>query len=76
MEHDIYESTIILSRVCPFCGKKHSMEFDKKAYQEGYHKYYHRRVLLQHAFPTFTPSQREFIKTGICDDCWDSLDGE
>lgn len=76
MEHTFTSSTATLSQVCPICKKKHSMEFDRKAYQEGFRKYWHEEMLVQHAFPTFTPSQREFIVTGICSSCWDKLGEE
>jgi hypothetical protein len=33
--------------------------------------YYNEGFLLQHAFPTLTPDQREFIKTGITAEEWD-----
>ena len=33
-------------------------------------------ALIQNAFPTLTPSEREFIKTGITEDQWDSLFGD
>ena len=31
------------------------------------------RVLIQDAFPTLTPGQREFIKSGITDEQWEEL---
>jgi hypothetical protein len=32
-------------------------------------------LLIQDAFPTLTPSQREFIKSGITDEQWQDLFG-
>ena len=67
--------SIILKTVCPYCDKKQTLVFDgdkanayrqgKVAYEAGY--------LLQHAFSSFTPDEREFIQTGICNSCWDEL---
>ena len=34
---------------------------------------YHNGALLQNAFPNLTADQREFYKTGITPDEWDSL---
>ena len=66
---------VILKTVCPFCGKKQqlSLKGDKAiaykqgkiAYEVGYN--------IQAAFPTFTPDEREFILTGICNECWDNM---
>lgn len=38
--------------------------------------YYLKGMLLQDAFPNLSPSQREFIKTGITAKEWDNLYGE
>ena len=34
---------------------------------------YEKGVLLQDAFPNLSPSEREFIKSGITDSEWESL---
>ena len=65
-------NTLKLEKQCPFCGKTHVMEFDYVSYVDGMKKYMS-GALCQDAFPGFTPSQREFIMTGICDECWDSI---
>lgn len=67
--------SIILKTICPFCGKERTMTFkgDKAitykqgaiAYQAGY--------TIQTAWPTLTPAEREFILTGICSKCWNSV---
>ena len=66
---------VILETTCPFCGKEQRLIFSgdkmhaymqgKVAYDAGYR--------VQAAFPSFTPSEREFILTGICDECWESM---
>jgi hypothetical protein len=48
------------------------MTFDRKEYYSGMTAR-ERGALIQDAFPNFTPSQREFIMTGICDKCWDNM---
>ena len=48
------------------------MTFDRVEYYSGMIAR-ERDALMQDAFPNFTPSQREFIMTGICDKCWDNM---
>jgi len=57
---------------CPFCGKVYSVQLPTKELKEGIEAYKY-GALLQNAFPTFTASQREALKTGICDTCWEKL---
>lgn len=66
--------TTTLSRECPFCHKEHHITIDMDE-DEFYDRYDAMRAgeLIQNAFPMLDPNQREFIKTGICDTCWDSL---
>lgn len=71
----VSQDKVILTTVCPFCTKTQKMVLEgirvveykkgKVAYEAGYR--------IQDAFPSFTPSEREFILTGICDKCWESL---
>lgn len=65
-------ATTTLERTCPFCNQKHSITVDAAALNEGMEAY-RKGALLQNAFPTFTPSQREFFNTGICDKCWEEI---
>lgn len=53
---------------CPICGKQQTIKVHPvslEAYWNG--------ALLQDAFPSLTPTEREAIKTGICSDCWDEM---
>lgn len=53
---------------CPICGKQQTIKVhlvSLEAYRNG--------ALLQDAFPSLTPAEREAIKTGICQDCWDKM---
>ena len=34
---------------------------------------YEAGMRMQDAFPSFTADEREFIMTGICPTCWDSM---
>lgn len=65
-------SGITLARTCPFCGKRHTITVDYTALLNGI-KAYNDGKALQNAFPTFTASEREFLFTGICDECWDNM---
>lgn len=64
--------TVILVRVCPFCGKEVRKEVDAREFYDGMYAY-ENGAMLQNAFPSFTPEVREMIKTGICQSCWDNL---
>lgn len=66
-----------IKTVCPLCGKQYTFvvdmnpeEFSKRfdVYMAG--------GLIQDVFPEFDADTREFIKTGICNDCYPSEDGE
>ena len=63
---------ITITKACPFCGKVQSMNFDKATLEEGMKKR-NSGMRIQDAFPMYTPSQREFLMTGICDSCWDNM---
>ncbi len=65
-------NTVVLTKTCPLCGCEHNMSFDKEALEAGMTAWKN-GALIQNAFPSFTPSQREFLLTGICDCCWDRM---
>jgi acetoacetate decarboxylase len=41
-------------------------------FQLGFYRW-HEGEYIQDAFPTLTPAQREFIKTGITDEQWEQV---
>lgn len=71
----ITEDKVTLTTVCPWCGKERKLvlEGDKAAEYKRGRVAYEAGYAIQAAFPSFTPSEREFILTGICDECWDSM---
>ena len=66
------EEMVVLERTCPFCGKPNSTVVPKAAWEAG-KKLWPEHAAIQKAFPSFTPSQRELIMTGICDACWNNM---
>ena len=62
-----------LETICPICGKKHTISVNRFEFSDGIQMYRYQGALIQDAFPRFTPSQREFLLTGICDSCWDKI---
>ena len=56
-----------IKRIDPFTGKTNEM--DLPITTEQYDRW-QSGVLIQYAFPDLTPTQREFIKTGIMDWPW------
>ena len=53
--------------MCPFCGKKQIVTVKSEDYDK-----WENGELVQIAFPYLTPSEREALITGICDDCFPS----
>lgn len=53
---------------CPICGVEQRKEFPI----EGYMKY-KAGHLVQDCFPEMSADDREFLITGICPKCWDSM---
>ena len=71
------EAPITLQNKCPFCGKPHTIEVDMDEDEFSDRLFAYRRggEFIQNAFPMLDANQREFIKTGICPKCWDSVMG-
>lgn len=57
-------------RVCPITGKINRQEIPVSRAQIDSWK---AGELIQDAMPHLTPDQREFIKTGIMPDVWESI---
>ena len=62
-----------LETICPICGKKHTISVNRFEFSDGIQRYRYQGALIQDAFPRFTPSQRDFLLTGICDSCLDKM---
>ena len=58
---------IKIETMCPFCGKKQIVTVKSEDYDK-----WENDELVQIAFPYLTPSEREALITGICDDCFPS----
>lgn len=64
---------MLISRQSPLTGKLHEMDIpcsigEMNAYTSG--------TILQEAFPKLNADQREFIKTGITAEEWDTFMGD
>lgn len=70
--HSTDSSLVILTHKCPWCGKEHSITVNSNDYIDGIAAQCD-GAMMQDAFPTWTPSQREFLMTGICDNCWENM---
>lgn len=62
---------ITIANQCPWCGK----DYEFKVPYDGYIKW-RSGVLIQNAFPTLTPTEREYMLTGYCADCQKKLFGD
>lgn len=65
-------SDITLARTCPFCDKIRTITVDYATLLNGI-RVYNNGTFLRPAFPTFTASEREFLYTGICEECWNDM---
>jgi len=61
---------MLITRTSPFSGNTNVMEIDVT--QEQLRSWQVDGVLIQNAMPHLTPDEREFIKTGIPPEEWDS----
>lgn len=59
-----------VERVSQISGKVNVMDLDITAEQVAA---YEAGALIQNAFPHLTPAEREFFKTGITADEWESM---
>ena len=64
---------MVFHRQCPYCGKEEYKEIGVTAEQIVS---WHRGTLIQNAMPETSPEEREFLKTGICEECWNVLFGD
>lgn len=55
---------------CPACKNTNEVIVDRAAY-DAYVGGDARHI--QDIFPELTPTQRELIQTGMCQDCWDRV---
>lgn len=62
-------SDITLARTCPLCDERRTITVDYVALLSGI-RAYNNGTWLQDAFPTFTAPEREFLRSGICYECW------
>ncbi len=59
-----------ITRTSMFTGIKRTLDLPVT---EGQMQAYLEGALLQNAFPNLSPGEREFIKTGVTDEEWDSF---
>ena len=62
-----YKEVCVITR-CPFCGKAHEVEVNEMDYldwQDG--------ALIQDVMPYLSAQEREYLISGICEDCWDKM---
>ena len=56
--------SVIITVVCPFCGKEHSVEVSESAFYE-----WQSGALIQHVMPTLSATEREQLVSRICPTC-------
>ena len=62
-------------RLCPMCGRQHYMKLtDEQAHK--LFEYEHGDSLIQEVFPELGRAEREFLKTGYCSECQETIFGQ
>ena len=62
-----------VKRISPFSGITHTMDLDVTVNQLIS---WEKGELIHNVFPHLTPDEREFIKTGITPDDWNTMFGD
>lgn len=70
--HSTDDTKVVITSICPWCGKASTFEVDKDVWDKGL-KAYNNGAHIQDAWPTLSPSDRELIITGICNECWNNM---
>lgn len=68
--------TMSYSCRCPHCGTFREVMVDPQQMRVFLSTPPSQRSNIQSFFPDLTPSEREALRTGFCDTCWDQLFGE
>ena len=63
-----------ITKTCPMCSKDNTMVLND-AEAKQYMNYICGDSLIQEALPEFNPAEREFVKSGYCEDCQKLLFG-
>ena len=66
-----FVDSVMITIVCPFCGKEHSVEVSESAFYE-----WQSGALIQSVMPTLSATEREQLISRICPACQASLFGE
>lgn len=61
-----------ISLECPICHRVGTINFNSKEWR-AYSAWKNKTVKIQNAFPNWKPLEREFLQTGLCPDCQNSL---
>ena len=57
---------MVVECYCPFCGKLNEVEVDF----DDYCAWQFEGKRVQDVFPYLDPNEREYLISGICDECW------
>ena len=63
-----FSDDVIISMVCPFCGKEHVVRVNERAYHE-----WQNGALIQKVMPELSATQREQLISEICPTCQKSI---
>jgi len=63
---------VIITNVCPFCGKEH----DVRVSESAYYRWAFDGELIQYAMPELSATEREQLISQICPDCQKKIFGD
>lgn len=71
------DHSTMIRTICPFCGRIYTfvVSMNKDEFKMRLGDYF-KGSLIQNCFPEIDADTREFIKTGICIDCFPNNDEE
>ena len=65
------DDMVIITNVCPFCGKEHSVRVSESAFYE-----WEKGAVIQRVMPTLSATEREQLVSRICPDCQKGIFGD
>ena len=66
------KDTVTIANQCPFCAKHYTFEVPTDEYSD----WVFNNKLIQEAFKSLNATKREFLLSGLCEDCQKKIFGD
>lgn len=63
---------VVATKSCVVCGEPSTLHLTPEEH-EAFLRWSNKELLIQQAFPKWTPAQRELLVSGTHPKCWDTL---